>query len=209
MQQQDLPAAAAAAAAAATSCRSNKQTPTSRSAVYPALLGTRCNQCHHNEKIALIFFVVLFVRDQAEQQQMTLKKNRQSTCSKLSPAGMYTAAPCQRLTQTDLASCRLRIFITTRPAAPSQLHRDQGKVQPGLRRRSGEDQDLGGEGTRACSSACSRACSSSPCSSSTCSSATCRISTEYAATLLTFTATTTCSRLNLGRFCGAETTQPA
>ena len=65
VQQQDLPAAAAAAAAAATSCRSNKQTPTSRSAVYPALLGTRCNQCHHNEKIALIFFVVLFVRDQA------------------------------------------------------------------------------------------------------------------------------------------------
>ena len=78
------------------------------------------------------------------------------------------------------------------------------------------------EGTRACSSntkkqqavlACSNAClqqrllaCSTACSSSSCSnSSTCRISTEYAARLLTFAATTPCSRLNLGRFCGAET----
>ena len=86
MQQQDLPAAAAAAAAAAAllqkkhaaaaSCRSNKQqqASTSRSAVYPALLGTRWNQRHQNEKIALIFVVVLFGHDQAEQQMTILNK---------------------------------------------------------------------------------------------------------------------------------------
>ena len=35
---------------------------------------------------------------------------------------------CQRLTQTDLASCRLRSSITTRPASQSQLRSsDQGK----------------------------------------------------------------------------------
>ena len=52
-----LLAAAAAAAAAAASCRRNKQhqAPTSKSAAYPAFLGTRWNQRHHKEKIALIF----------------------------------------------------------------------------------------------------------------------------------------------------------
>ena len=126
VQQQDLPAAAGSTCsnsmlqkhAAASSRRSNKQhqAPTSRSAVYPALLGTRCNQRRHNEKMALIFFFVLFVRGKAEQQ----KKIRQSS-SKFSPADIYIA-PCQRLTQTDLVSCRLCISITTRPAAQSQLH---------------------------------------------------------------------------------------
>ena len=71
-----------------------------------AFLGTRWNQRPH-------FFVVLFVRDQAEQQ-MKLKNL----------AKLF-------LFQTDLASCRLRISITTRPAAQSQLHsNDQGKVKP-------------------------------------------------------------------------------
>ena len=62
--------------AAAATCRSNKKqkAPTSRTTVYPALLGTRRNQRHLNEKIALIFFIVLFVRDQAEQH-MKLKNN--------------------------------------------------------------------------------------------------------------------------------------
>ena len=50
---------------------------TSISTVYPALLGTRWNQRHHNEKIDLIFSVVLFVHDQAEQQ-MKLKKLNQT-----------------------------------------------------------------------------------------------------------------------------------
>ena len=69
MQQQDPPAAAAAAAAAATeACSSSKvqkqeaveSTNKQKRGLSCALLGTRWNQ-HPN------FFVVLFVRDQAEQ----------------------------------------------------------------------------------------------------------------------------------------------
>ena len=53
-------------------------------------------------------------------------------------------APCQRMTQTDLASFSLRISTTTvRPAAQSQLHRNyQGSTV--TRRRSGEGQERGG-----------------------------------------------------------------
>ena len=75
MQQQDLPAAAPAACCSRKMQQEQQQqAPTSRSAVYPALLGTRCNQRRHNEKIPLIFLVVLFVRDQAAMS--TLDANR-------------------------------------------------------------------------------------------------------------------------------------
>ena len=70
VQQQDLPAAAAAAAAA-EACSSSKpqkqqaaeSTNKHKCGLSCALLGTRWNQHPH-------FFVVLFVRDQAEQQEM-------------------------------------------------------------------------------------------------------------------------------------------
>ena len=52
-------------AASAASRRSNKQQQAT--AVFPALPGIRWNQRHHNDKVAPIIFVVLFVHDQVEQ----------------------------------------------------------------------------------------------------------------------------------------------
>ena len=118
--------------AAAASCRSNKQqqAPTSKSAAYPALLGTRWNQRHHNEMIALVFSLS---SSSATKQNKNEKKNQTKLLFQIL-AGRHIYCmlypPCQRLTQTDLASCRLRISITTTPAAQSQLQsNDQGKVR--------------------------------------------------------------------------------
>ena len=57
------------AAEEAISNNKHQQASTSRSAADPALLGTRWNQRHNDEKIALSSFVVLFVHDQVEQQK--------------------------------------------------------------------------------------------------------------------------------------------
>ena len=122
-------------AAAAACCRSNKQhqAPTSTSAAYPALLGTRWNQRHHNDKIALIFSLSSSSATTQNKNEKKIKKSDTAlvpTC-RWPTYILHAVAPCQRLTQTDLASCRLRISITTTPAAQSLLHsNDQGKVQP-------------------------------------------------------------------------------
>ena len=120
VQQQDLPAAAAAAAAAAEACSISKvqkqqaaeSTNKQKCGLSCALVGTRWNQQSH-------FFVVLLVRDQASSTTNEQMKNQTKLLLPI------------LVGQTDLASCSLRISITTRPAAQSQLHsNDQGKVQP-------------------------------------------------------------------------------
>ena len=85
---------------------------------HPALLGTRWNQRHHNEKIALMF---LLLSSSATKQNKNEGKKHQTNLSFqfLRPPTciLHAVAPCHRLTQTDLSFCRLRISITTTPAA--------------------------------------------------------------------------------------------
>ena len=143
VQQQDLPAAAGSTCsnsmlqkhAAASSRRSNKQhhAPTSRSAVYPALLGTRCNQ-HHHEKIALVF-VVLFVRDQA--QQMKYKNQTNLLFQILAGRYIYCCSPMSTLDANRLrishnhhqASSSLSSTATTK----ARFNREQGVVAAKIR----------------------------------------------------------------------------
>ena len=72
-------------------------------------------QRHRNEKIALLFFVFLLVRDHAEQCDHLQAKLFFQT----SPVDM---APCRRLMQTEFASCRFRTSIASGAAEQFQLH---------------------------------------------------------------------------------------
>ena len=123
--QQDLPAAQQQQQqqqqqprhAAAASCRSNKQqkAPTSRiSAVYLV-------RCSAPAGISTLIFSL--------SSSSASKQNNKNEI-KMSDFGKLFCSKFSRAKLT-LASCSLRISITTRPAAQSQLHsNDQGKVQP-------------------------------------------------------------------------------
>ena len=85
----------------------------------------RWNQRHH-EKIAPICSLSSSATMQNNKNEM--KKSDEALVPN---STLHAVAPCQRLTQTDLASCRLRMSIPTTPAAQSQLHsNDPGMVKP-------------------------------------------------------------------------------
>ena len=115
--------------AAAQSCRSNKQqqAAASRGAGDPALLGTRSNQPPQRlERPHLVRCPLRPRPSRTTHRKIKYNKIGRSSCSKLSPADIYyTVAPCQCLTQTDLAFCHRHIFITTRPAAQAQPHNNK------------------------------------------------------------------------------------
>ena len=119
--------------AAAASCRSNRQqqAPTRRSAVHPSLLGTRSNQRRPNEKIALIFFAVLFVRIQAEQQQQQII--RRSSSFKSRRPTYAAVAPYQTLDANRLGIILSSSYLhshqaSTAVSAPQQRPRQGSTV---------------------------------------------------------------------------------
>ena len=126
--QQKQPHQQHAAAEARSSTKLQKQqAAASRGAGDPALLGTRSNQPPQRlERPHLVRCPLRPRPSRTTHRKIKYNKIGRSSCSKLSPADIYyTVAPCQCLTQTDLAFCHRHIFITTRPAAQAQPHNNK------------------------------------------------------------------------------------